>query len=276
MGNSGSNIISLNFDGSEVRDTDGFTDKEFVLGFLKNTLLRKPQLYKEARILKEIVQLVASKEFGGYQMPRGAGEPIMLIPGFGAADRSMSILSGWLGMLGYNVYPSGLPRNILAPKAALAILQNTLEDANRATNSKVTVIGWSLGGAQAKMLSDRNPDKIEKVIGLAPVFNSDIGTTPLIIPMVIPVGLFNLIRSGPNVIKEQFDLFRELNKPVKVPHVSIYSESDGILLAKTCKRGDSENIEVNSSHVGMPFNKEVYAHLSNLLHRDRPPKLKVV
>ncbi len=273
-----SDIIDMELKRAADSCSDGIGNAELILGLLKNMLIRRPQLYKELRAVKEIRDLLNSRVFGGAGVPRGEGEPVVLIPGFSATDSTMFLLYVWLKSIGYNAYYSGLGQNKYPPEKTLEILERTLCKATDRWGGKATLIGWSLGGGQAKVLSDRHPDRVERVVGLAPVFNSDLSATSLIIPLAVPIAVFNLLKYGTGAVGEWKRFFIEqLDGPVKVPHFSIYSENDGILAAKTCVRDDAENIMVNGTHLGMQSNREVYERLAVILRDDSPkPKLKLV
>ncbi|MCL4364954.1 MAG: alpha/beta hydrolase [Candidatus Marsarchaeota archaeon] len=269
------NAVDLVHEGND--DSGSIGNAEMILGMLKNTLVRRPQLYKELRVAKEVIELLKSKVYAGCDVLHGNGEPVVLVPGFSATDSMMALLYLWLNSVGYKAYYSGLGQNKYPPEETLTVLGRTLERATDRQGKPATLIGWSLGGGQSKVLSDRYPEKVERVVGLAPVFNSDLSATPMIIPVAIPIALFNLIKYNTGVVSEWRRFFmQQLDEPVKVPHFSIYSESDGVLAAKSCIRGDAENIRVNGTHMGMQSNREVFENLAWILRDKKPTKLAVV
>jgi len=102
------------------------------------------------------------------QAPKGDGHPILLLPGFMAGETSMKPLYRYLQKLGYDPYQWELGRN-LGPRAVGLDgekMVDRLEAIHAKTGRKVSVIGWSLGGAFARQLSRRRPDLVRQVISL--------------------------------------------------------------------------------------------------------------
>ncbi len=53
--------------------------------------------------------------------------------------------------------------------------------------------------------------------------------------------------------------------PAHVPYVSVYSRSDWVVDWRACVDPDAENVEIDSSHVGMSVHPRVYALLAERL-----------
>jgi hypothetical protein len=51
----------------------------------------------------------------GLGVPRGTGQPILLIPGFLVGDWSLQVMAGWLRRMGYRPYLSGIDWNVSPP-----------------------------------------------------------------------------------------------------------------------------------------------------------------
>src|SRR5262249_56099258 len=67
-------------------------------------------LIRETRGLLELPRL-ALRFRDLARQPRGQGQPVLLLPGYGAGDGSTAILKCYLRMLGYRVRGWGLGRN---------------------------------------------------------------------------------------------------------------------------------------------------------------------
>ena len=67
-------------------------------------------LIRETQGLLELPRLVLRFRDLARQ-PRGQGQPVLLLPGYGAGDGSTAILKCYLRMLGYRVRGWGLGRN---------------------------------------------------------------------------------------------------------------------------------------------------------------------
>ena len=62
----------------------------------------------EFRWTAELATLTLDPAFYGLGVPHGNGQPVLLIPGFLAADTSLSVMGGWLFRLGYKPRFSGI------------------------------------------------------------------------------------------------------------------------------------------------------------------------
>ncbi|HEX6834272.1 MAG TPA: hypothetical protein VF132_12120, partial [Rudaea sp.] len=85
--------------------------------------------------------------------PRGDGHPVLVLPGLTVGDSSTWPLRKFLEGRGYAVYPweQGInfgPRDGVVPK-----LVARLRSIARKHGRKVSLLGWSLGGAMARVLA---------------------------------------------------------------------------------------------------------------------------
>jgi hypothetical protein len=124
---------------------------------------------------------------------------------------------------------------------------------------RVTLIGWSLGGLYAREIAKAIPARVRQVITLgSPIANVAHSTN---------VGwLYEMPNGGTTTIDSR--LAKTLQTPPPVPTTSIYSRSDGVVAWKACiaRRGAfTENIEVNSSHLGLVWHPDVMSIVANRL-----------
>ena len=210
-------------------------------------------------------------------LPEGDGHTVLTIPGFMGADGSTSRLRKFLNNRGYRAIPWGLGRN--AAEVGASSLDDFLEHRRRteetiaarvekefhASGSKVTLIGWSLGGLYAVALAHRYPQWIRQVITLGTPYGDPRGTS-----------LYNLMGRINNykVAVDEAALARWVGYTysggvLRVPVLALYSESDGIVGAGIARcEGDPRyvtNMAVMASHVGFPFNPVVFAVIANHL-----------
>ncbi len=208
-------------------------------------------------------------------LPKGDGHTIMTIPGFMGADGSTSPLRRFLKKRGYNAIPWGLGRNasnvrsqniddFLAHRAATEdAIALRIEQEFIASGSKLTLIGWSLGGLYAVALAHRFPQWVRQVITLGTPYGDPRGTA-----------LYSVMGRIYNNGVEEEALERWVahtysGGTLRVPVLALYSESDGIVGAGIAKcQGDPRyvtNMAVVASHVGFPFNPLVFAVVANHL-----------
>ena len=189
------------------------------------------------------------------QAPKGDGHPVLLLPGFMAGERSMKPLYTYLEKLGYDPYQWELGRN-LGPRAVGADgekMVDRLEAIHAKTGKKVTVIGWSLGGAFARQLSRRRPDLVRQVISLG----SPLTGTPRATNAWRAYQYFTGQKMDDPKLQEQV---REGHTVPPVPSTAIFSKNDGIVAWQTSrepKAATTDNIEVRGSHCGLGANPAV-------------------
>jgi pimeloyl-ACP methyl ester carboxylesterase len=195
---------------------------------------------------------------------RGDGRPVLLVPGFMGGDQSLATLRDWLLRLGYAAEVSGLTFNIRYSEAVLLTLTPRVAELSRRSRRRVTLVGHSRGGLLAKVLADRYPRLVRRVVGLGSPFADPFDVHPLTMAGVRMAQAVNLVRFGQGANAEVAFL-RDLAAPPRVPLTSIYSRSDGIVHWEACLRPDATCLEVIGSHTGLGVNSEVYALLVRVL-----------
>ncbi|GAC13183.1 lipase family protein [Aliiglaciecola lipolytica] len=202
------------------------------------------------------------------QAPRGDKHPVMVIPGFLASDISTKPLRTFLKMKRYSAVGWGLGRNlgthIVGGKHIVSDeLLNKVIELHVKHNSKVSLIGWSLGGILAREIARAIPDCIRQVISLGSPFNGPQGSAPLAAKM------FEMING--DLSKREPDAVSRLIPPPTVPNSAIFSRSDGVAHWQACinnieeNHALSENIEVKGSHMGLGHNAQVLWIIANRL-----------
>jgi pimeloyl-ACP methyl ester carboxylesterase len=211
------------------------------------------------------------------EVPKGQGQPVICVSGYGAGDLSMLPLREFLRQAGYNPLPASIGLNretkeerirsiddaTAFRKKMVALLAGRVEEVARQERQKVALIGWSMGGLFAFDVAQHIPDKVSMAITLGSPFGDPRGTAT-----------FHLFRwlNGSKVPLEQQDFagwmeraeVRSHDVPVKV----IYSRQDGIVAegaALLAAHPAVEHVETKSSHVGFAVNPAVYAAIGRLL-----------
>lgn len=182
--------------------------------------------------------------------PRGDGHPVLVLPGLTAGDTTTWPLRRFLERCGYAAYPWELGLNLGPRDGTVHKLLKRLRSIEREHGRKVSLVGWSLGGAMARVLAVREPRRIRSVITLgSPLSGHPKATNAW--------RLFELV-SG--VDADDPRLRALLGRQPSVPSTSILSKTDGIVSwpSSLIPRGaKSENIEVSASHFGMGANPSV-------------------
>jgi len=185
----------------------------------------------------EFGQLLRDPVFWGWGVRRGDGHTVLVLPGLGAGDAYLRPLRGWLRRLGYRTMRSGIRRNPGLSERLLTELGERVEAEYRRTGRRLSIIGHSMGGAQARAIARRHPQAVRQVITLgSPIA----GSPPL--PRTIRVG-------------------------------AIASADDRIVRAPAAVARDphADNLSVHGSHSGLAVNAAVYRRLARLLAAAEDP-----
>lgn len=221
-----------------------------------------PPMWLEGRVWLEYAQLVRDPVFAGEGVPKGNGKPVMLIPGFLAGDRSLDLMGGWLKRNGYRPLRSGIDLNIQASSVLLERIAARLRQKLPA-GGKAVLVGQSRGGNLALGLAQRYPELVEKVIALGSPLGDPLDVHPWTLATVNAARLWHTVRRGPRNVDAEFD--RALQEPAKVPTISLYSKTDGIVHWRACLRPDVDAVEVGGSHIGMSINARAYRAIAEAL-----------
>ncbi len=183
----------------------------------------------------------------------GDGHPVLVLPGFMATDMSTAPLRSFLKNLGYVAYGWGAGRNY-ANEEYLELLLDRVEDIYLTHRTKVSIIGWSLGGVFAREIGKRKPNLIRQIITLGSPFA---GVTEPNNAM----WLYELLTDGRGTDDVDQDLLRGIPDPAPVPTTAIYSKEDGVVPWETCMEVIEDdlhqNIQVRGSHLGLGVNPAV-------------------
>jgi triacylglycerol lipase len=204
---------------------------------------------------------------------RVAAPPALLVPGFLAGDASLVVLRGWLRRRGSRTSLAGLLLNVDCAERTVRRLEGRLRNLAGDTGRRVVVIGHSRGGELARVLAVRNPDAVSTLVMLgSPVVE------PLSAGRPVLTAVRSVTRLGDLGVPGMFSTqcmegrccasFREdLRAPLPpgVRTMVIYSRSDGVVSWRACLDSGARQLEVESSHAGMPVNREVYRALAEIL-----------
>nr|WHW29242.1 alpha/beta hydrolase [uncultured bacterium] len=188
------------------------------------------------------------------RLPAGDGHPVLVLPGFTAADRSTAQLRWLLRDLGYRTYGWRLGANLGPTPNIVQGLDDRVARIRKSNNdAPLTVIGWSLGGIYARVLARANPEHFRQVITLASPFRTRLGDRSAVSALWDSLAPLH---------DEEFLESLALGKrpPLHIPATSIYTRTDGVVSWKLCletKSPIAENVEVFGSHSGMGFNTAV-------------------
>ncbi len=194
------------------------------------------------------------------RLPRGDGHAVLVIPGLLASDASTIPMRILLRHLGYDVHGWGLGRNRGPRNGVNQGLRDKLSALRRRSGRRVSLVGWSLGGIFARELARANPGDARLVVSLgSPLYGHPASATNAWLA-------YRLASGSSEVGPDDWG-----GAPPPVPTTSIYSRSDGIVHWRSSVERvgpRSENIVVESSHVGMGWNAAALYALADRLGQE--------
>lgn len=194
---------------------------------------------------------------------RGNGCPVLVIPGFATTDKSTLVLRAYLSWLGYNVYGWELGRNFGAKTIGLhnERLIARLDQINSLEGTKVILIGWSMGGVMARMISRVRPQKVKQIVTLGAPFSGN--------PFANSAWKLYERMSGHSLSHPIAQAqIAESKLPPPVPSVALFSKSDGVVAWQSCLEPEHQhtlNVEVESAHCGFGFSPSVLRVVADTL-----------
>ena len=162
------------------------------------------------------------------RLPKGDGQPVMVLPAFSVSDRGTWPLRRVLGGLGYDVHGWGLGKNEGMTHESVAALKARFDALVADVGRPVSLVGWSLGGVFGREVARRRSDHVTSVITLGSPFRS---------------------------IEE-----RQGWEPPPVPTVAIYSRADALVPWHNASEPEGplrESVEVPGTHSGLALNPAV-------------------
>jgi pimeloyl-ACP methyl ester carboxylesterase len=191
--------------------------------------------------------------------PRGKGDPVVVLPGFGAGDLSTVPLRGYLRSLGHDVHGWGLGQNDGDVQRFVELLTVRVQRLAERHDRKVSLVGWSLGGVVAREVARDHPELVRQVITFG---------TPVI-------GGPRYTRAGAAYLQQGFDIdaveaiiAERERTPITVPITAIYTKGDGVVAWRACLdhlNPQVEHIEVDTTHLGLGIHHRVFIELARRL-----------
>ncbi|KRC59557.1 MULTISPECIES: esterase/lipase family protein [unclassified Nocardioides] len=204
-----------------------------------------------------------------------ATEPVLLIPGFLAGDWTLNAMAGELRARGFRTYRSQIRANIGCTLNSALALEARIEEIAERRDSRVQLVGHSLGGMISRGLAARRPDLIAGIVTMgspmrAPAAHHAVLTRGVRVLNRLSDAGFSTLMSEDCVAGECAHLsFTESQEPLRpdVAMTNVYSRRDGIVDWKACIDPAGEAVEVRASHIGMAVDPRVIDVVSASLLR---------
>ncbi|MFV1990348.1 MAG: esterase/lipase family protein, partial [Acidimicrobiales bacterium] len=214
-----------------------------------STLLR----LLEARAVAGAGALVAVSPFLQL-VKRGERHPVLVMPGFGASDRSTVALRWHIQRWGYDVSGWDMGSNLGPTPEVITHLRDLVVGLHEEHGETVTLLGWSLGGIYARFLARHCPQIVRQVITLGSPFRMVQGDQ-------------SSVSSLAESLEHTWDQTVIVDRPpehlkaeLQVPSTAIYTRTDGVVRWHTCIDAAGprrENVEVYGSHIGLGVSPSV-------------------
>jgi len=219
------------------------------------------------------LRLQRSPAYRGDGVPRGDGSAVLLVQGFLTRPSYLATLRGWLARLGYHARIADIGWNADCLDALADRIIAQAARVRRESDSRVHLIGHSLGGILARAVAARVPELVASVATLATPFRGlrlhpSVRLTNLVVRAVVHR------RRDPAVFPECLTLacqcatVRSLATPLpsSVPQLAVVVPGDGV--ADWRYEADPASmrvVEVPGSHVGVVFEPATYEALAQHL-----------
>lgn len=194
-------------------------------------------------------------------IPLGDGHPVLVLPGLLGNDFSTQSLRTFVKDLGYSVYGWDMGTNLGDIRKLHALLQK-IDNLHHQYQSKVSLIGWSLGGVYARQLAKRRPELVRQVITMGSPF-ADIEQSNN------AAWVYKLFNQNRSLSAQDREWLVDIPAPAPLPTTAIYTKVDGIVPWQACMEYPEDqyhqNIEVDGSHFGLPFIPAVWVVVEDRL-----------
>ncbi len=221
--------------------------------------------WREVRVRREVEALRRHPIWEGEGVPDGRGRPLVLVPGFMAGERSLSLLEPWLQRCGWATARVPVGRN-RAPAAQVA---DVVEAALDAQGGPVPVVAHSRGGQEARVVAVRRPDRFGLLVTLGAPLRVHTPPHALIWTTAVGLQLDARLRRRPGDPEafRRYERDRVAPFPASVPFVTVWSRSDGFLDWRACLDPAAHDVEVDASHFGLSCSVPAFQAVADALAR---------
>lgn len=188
--------------------------------------------------------------------------PVLVFPGILSADPATSLMRRTLRRKGYRAYGSRLGVVTGVTPRLFAKAQERLDEVYAKHDRPITLIGISMGGLYARVLAQRNPDKVNLVMTLGTPFSGDRRAN-------------NAWRVYEAINDHGVDNPPFPDDPSRKPPaltIAIWSPNDGII-APACSRGEEHErdiaVEVPERHFEFSASRRSINRILALLEEHR-------
>lgn len=248
---------------------------------------RRARILREARLFADLTRMTLPLAGALLRpQPADAESLVIVLPGFGAGDRSTLPMRAWLNRRGFESEGWGLGRNLagldiaggiddVSPgwayepteqhngEANVPLLADRVVERVRERHAEVdrpiSLIGWSLGGYVAREVARDLPDVVDRVVTMG---------SPIIGGPKYTAAADTFRRRGQDLDWIERVIAEREVRPIRQPITAIVSPTDAVVAQEATIDRFSENVthvEVDAAHLGLAFNPTVWGHVLDAL-----------
>ncbi|HEX2133552.1 MAG TPA: alpha/beta hydrolase [Actinophytocola sp.] len=200
---------------------------------------------------------------------QGGGLGVLLVPGFGCGDWTLTMTGAWLRARGYRPAGARVGLNLGCTTDLVdRIEQRAAEHADR-TGGPVVLLGQSRGGWLSRLVAVRRPDLVRGLVQIGSPVLDPLGASPAVIRAARVLTRLSTV-GVPNLLDDDCftgECFRvnstALSEPLpdNVPALAVYSRLDRVAPWRLCQDPYAECVEIRSSHTAMALHPDFYQAL---------------
>lgn len=195
---------------------------------------------------------------------------MLLVPGFGCGDHTLTLTRTWLRARGYRPAGARIGLNVGCTTTLVDRIERRLEEHAEATGRRVVLLGQSRGGWLARLVALRRPDLARGLVMVGSPVLDPLGADPKVlrvahfltrlstvgVPGLLDADCFNgsCYRTHTTALAEAL--------PASVPALAVASRMDRIAPWRLCQDPSAECVEIRSSHTGMALHLDFYRALA--------------
>ncbi|UTP72957.1 hypothetical protein NLG07_01600 [Alteromonas sp. LMIT006] len=194
-------------------------------------------------------------------LPKGHGEPVVLVPGYFTDEKTLCVLGQFLKFLNYRVFQWDVKHNAQELSKDVALLEEHLVQLmqNNAL-PKISLVGYGLGGLLCRAIAQRETIPLKQLITLGTPLNLENPFTPLSkrYAQRIGVDLDSLLNNSKAICEAKLTL------PVTI----LYAPDDEFVTPEATRDKVNEHANhhlINGSHVNYTHNAKVWETIASTL-----------
>lgn len=228
--------------------------------------MRSTQEHMLVVMISMIPKLLRHKAWRQIKAEQGRGVGVLLVPGFGCGDRTLTLTGRWLRARGYRPAGARIGLNVGCTTTLVDRIEQRLVEHAEETAGPVVLLGQSRGGWLARLVAARRPDLVRGLVMAGSPVLDPLGANPKVVraarflTRVSGLGIPGLLDAdcltGPCYRTHSGALGEPL--PAGVRALAVYSRLDRIVPWELCQDPSAECVEIRSNHTGMALHPDFY------------------